>query len=47
MNFGKRFIAFLATGAILTMSTSQIFAATLTLEQAKNIALGYVPEERI
>lgn len=47
MNFGKRFMAFLATGAILTMSTSQIFAATLTLEQAKNIALGYVPEESI
>ncbi|NDO45515.1 PepSY domain-containing protein [Clostridium sp. MD294] len=47
MNFGKKFIAVLTAGAILTMGTTQIFAAVLTSEQAKSIALAYVPEESI
>ncbi len=47
MNFGKKLIAFLTVGTILTIGTTQIFASVLTSEQAKNIALRYVPEESI
>lgn len=45
MKFGKRFAAVLAVGTILSMG--QVFAAELTAEQAKNIAMGYVPEGSI
>lgn len=45
MKFGKSFAAILAVGTILSMG--QVFAAELTAEQAKNIAMGYVPEGSI
>ncbi len=35
MNFGKKLIAFLTVGTILTIGTTQIFASVLTSEQAK------------
>ena len=41
----KKFMAVLAVGTILSMG--QVFAAQLTAEQAKNIALTYVPEGSI
>lgn len=47
MKFSKKLMTFLATGAILTIGVTQIFAAALTSEQAKNIALTYVPEGSI
>lgn len=47
MNLSKKIMTVLATGAILMISTTQIFADVLTSEQAKNIALRYVPEGSI
>ena len=44
MSFFKKIIGVLATVMILVMGTMQVFAVTLTAEQAKEIALHYVPE---
>ncbi|MEY8321344.1 PepSY domain-containing protein [Lachnospiraceae bacterium 46-61] len=47
MSFFKKVVGALATAIILVMGTMQVFAVTLTAEQARNIALSYVPEGSI
>ena len=47
MRFFKKVAGVLTTVAILSMGSMQVFAVTLTAEQAKDIALTYVPEGSI
>lgn len=43
MKFGKKAFGLIAATMALGIGTTQVFAATLTAEQAKNIASQYVP----
>lgn len=47
MRFFKKVAGVLTTVAILSICSMQVFAVTLTAEQAKDIALTYVPEGSI